>query len=115
MKDIMLNFADSKLVNEYIDKKPRIVQQITVACRSWAGDFFLNQDFGVDYDSSWGNMQLMELYIKQQVAQIPGVSSIVKSKIRREKGADLRDKFIVDLQLVYNQEEIVISDLILGR
>lgn len=115
MKDITLDFNNNKLINEYIDKKPRVVQQAIVACRSWAGDFFLNVDFGVDYDNSWGNMQLMELYIKQQVSQIPGVSSIVKTNIRKEKGTDFKDKFIVDLQLIYNKEEIVISDLILGR
>lgn len=91
------------------------MQQIIVACRSWLGDFFLNQDFGVDYDNSWGNMQLMELYIKQQVSNIPDVFSITKSSIRKEKGTDFKDKYIVDLEIVYNKEVITISDLILGK
>lgn len=115
MLDIRLDFNNNKLINEYVDKKDRVVQQIIVTCRSWLGDFFWNQDFGVDYDSSWGNSQLMELYIKNQAKEIPGVFSIVKSSIKKEKDTNLRDMFIVDLQIVYENEEITISDLILGR
>lgn len=115
MQDIKLDFINKKMLNEYTDKKDRVVQQIIVACRSWLGDFFWNEFFGVDYDNSWGNSQLMELYIKQQVLEIKGVSSINKIEIKKIKDINFRDKFVLDLSIIYNKEEISISDIILGR
>lgn len=113
MKDIKLDFQNNKLVNEYIDGKDRAVQQIIVACRSWIGDFFLNNDFGIDYDNSWGDQDFMRMFIREQVSAINGVDSINKINIRQTKNVKNEVIFIVDIELVYNKELFTISDILI--
>ena len=49
MKDLKLDFVNKKVINELIDKKDRVIQQIRLAVNVWVGDWFLDEDFGV-YD-----------------------------------------------------------------
>lgn len=85
MKDLKLDFINKKMLNEIVNKKERIVQQIIVAVRSWIGDFFLNENFGIDYDNSWGNTLLLELYIREQVEAIDGVFVVNSIDVKKRK------------------------------
>ena len=49
MKDLKLDFINKKVINELIDKKDRVIQQIRLAVNVWVGDWFLDETFGVDY------------------------------------------------------------------
>lgn len=111
MKDIKIDFVNDKILDEYIEGKDRIVQQIIVACRSWLGDFFLNEDFGVDYDNSWSNDQIMSSSIRQQIEAIPDVESVNKVSVVKSKDSRDEYKFTVNAEIVYNNEIFSISKL----
>lgn len=113
MQDIKIDFVNNKLLNEYIDKKDRVIQQIIVGCRSWLGDFFLNENFGVDYDNAWGNQQIMKVSVREQIESIPGVSSINSINIRKDRDVNNRVQFIINAEIVYDNDIITISDLLI--
>lgn len=115
MKDIKLDFTTKHLVNETIDGKKRVIQQITVAVRTWLKDFFLNEYFGVDYDNCWGNTTLLELYIKEQTEAIPGVFTVNSVSVARKKTFDGITYFQVDINITYENEILDISEEITGR
>jgi len=112
MKDIQLDFNNKKIINNLIDKKDRVSQQIRIAVNVWIGDWFLNEDFGVDYDNSWGNILLMETYIKDQIRQVSGISSIKSFKIEKLLGSDEKIQFKIDAILIYKNDIITISEMI---
>lgn len=113
MQDIKIDFTNNKLVNEYVSGKDRVIQQITVACRSWIGDFFLNDEFGIDYDNNWGNMDLTKLFIREQVLAINGVSSINKIDIKKTRDINQKTIYVVDIEIVYNKEIFSIPEILI--
>ena len=111
MKDLQLDFLNKKVINAYVDKKERVSQQIRLAVNVWTQDWFLDETFGVDYDSSWGNQQLMENYIRAQIAQVPGVKTISSFKIQTISN-DTEVYFQIDATVVYNGEVLDITEYI---
>ena len=51
MKDLQLDFINKKMLNKVVDNKARVHQQITVGVRSFIGDFFLNDNYGINYSN----------------------------------------------------------------
>lgn len=88
MKDIELDFINKKMKNKYVDDQDRIAQHIKVAVRSWLGDFFINNQFGVDYDNCWGDKALMKSLIVNQIEQIEGVFSVNNATISNKKDSE---------------------------
>lgn len=111
MKDLQLDFINKKVINAFIDKKERVSQQIRIAVNVWTQDWFPDETFGVDYDSSWGNQQLMESYIKSQISQVPGVKTISSFKIQTISN-DTSVYFQIDATVVYNGEVLELSEII---
>ena len=111
MKDLKLDFINKKVINELIDKKDRVIQQIRLAVNVWIGDWFLAEDFGVDYDNSWGSQELMELYIKQQIKQVSGVNKIESFTIQKISN-DTEQYFKIDTTIKFEGEVLEISEII---
>lgn len=111
MKDLKLDFENKTVINDYVDKKQRVSQQIKLAINVWTQDWMLDETFGVDYDSSWGNQQLMENYIRAQILQVAGVKTI--SKFTIERIADENNVYFkIDTTVVYNGEVLDISETV---
>lgn len=85
MKDLKIDFINQKLLNQTVDKKDRVHQQITVGVRSFLGDFFLNDNFGVNYSNRWANPSLTKIFIKEQIEAIPGVYSVVNLDVQKSQ------------------------------
>lgn len=83
MKDLQLDFINKKMLNKIVDAKPRTHQQITVGVRSFIGDFFLNDNFGINYSNCWSNPNLTKIFIKEQIEAIPGVLAVEKIDIQK--------------------------------
>ena len=66
---------------------------------------------GVDYDSSWGSQELMELYIKEQIKQVPGVNKIDSFSIKKISN-DTEQYFQIDTIVKFEGEVLEISELI---
>lgn len=111
MRDLKLDFHNKTILNEYIDKKNRVIQQIKVAVRTWQGDFFLNTDFGVPYTECWSNTLLMQTSLKDVVSQISGVSNIANCKVNKIKKYD-RDFYEAYIVIIYDNEEITIREIL---
>ena len=111
MKDLKLDFINKKVINELIDKKDRVIQQIRLAINIWVGDWFLDEDFGVDYDNSWGSQEHMELYIKQRIKQVSGVNKIESFTIEKVSN-DTEQYFKIDTTIIFEGEVLEISEII---
>ena len=111
MKDLKLDFVTKKVINELIDKKERVIQQIRIAVNVWLGDWFLDEDFGIDYDSSWGSQELMELYVKEQIKQVPGINKIDSFSIKKISN-DIEQYFQIDTVVKFEGEVLEISEII---
>ena len=61
MKDLQLDFINKKMLNKVVDNKARVHQQITVGVRSFIGDFFLNDNYGINYSNCWSNLCLFQV------------------------------------------------------
>ena len=111
MKDLKLDFINKKVINQFVDKKDRVIQQIRIAVNVWVGDWFLDEEFGVDYDNSWGSQELMELYIKQQIKQVSGVNKIESFLIKKISN-DAEQYFKIDVTIKFEGEVLEISEII---
>ena len=111
MKDLKLDFVNKKVINQLIDKKDRVIQQIRIAVNVWVGDWMLDEEFGVDYDNSWGSQELMELYIKKQIAQVSDVSKIESFTIEKISN-DTEQYFKIDTTIIFEGEVLEISEII---
>ena len=113
MKDILLDFDNKRLLNEYVDNQNRVDQQIKVISRSWLGDFFLNENFGVDYDSCWGSPNLMKTFLSQQIKTIDGVSSINSMTVSRQKDEETkRTYFLFNAEIILDGDVLNVSGTI---
>lgn len=113
MKDFKIDFDNNKMLNEFVDKKERVVQQIIVSCRSWLEDFFLNENFGINYDNSWGDQDFMEMFIKDQILAIDGVDSINKIDISKKRNTLNEVQYYLEAEIVYDKDLFVISDFLI--
>ena len=111
MKDLQLDFINKKVINNFIDKKERVSQQIRLAVNVWVGDWFLDEDFGIDYDLCWGNQQMMENYVRGQIEQVSGVKSIQSFTIEKISN-DTQVYFKIDATVVLDGEVLEISEMI---
>ncbi len=110
MKDLKLDFENKTIINEYVNNKDRVLQQIKVAVKVWLGDWALDEGFGVDYDSSWGNDLTMSTYIQAQIKQVPGVSSIESFSIEKNTDDELDIQYIIDAKIKFENNILVISE-----
>lgn len=115
MKDIKIDFENRKLLNETIDGKDRVIQQIKVAVRTWINDFFLNENFGIDYHTCWTNLTLLELYVREQVEAIDGIFSVQRINVQKIKDERNIDYIKIDIGITYENDEIAIIERIMGR
>lgn len=115
MKDIKIDFENKKLLNQTVEGKDRIIQQIKVAVRTWINDFFLNEAFGVDYINCWTNLTLLELYVREQVEAISGIFSAQKVSVEKVKDIGGLDYIKVDIGIIYEDDEITVTERIMGR
>lgn len=83
MKDLKLDFTNKKMLNEIVNYKERTHQQITVGVRSFMGDFFLNDNYGINYSNCWSNPSLTKIFVKEQIEAIPGVVSVEKIDVKK--------------------------------
>ena len=117
MKDIKLDFVNKKALNEFVDNRDRIHQQIIVGVRSFLGDFFLNDNYGVNYKNSWNNETLMKLFIKEQIEAIDGVVAVTDIQIKRQKDTTNRQIFVINanIRTIYETSENIIEILSLSH
>lgn len=95
MKDLKLDFANKRMLNEIVNYKERTHQQITVGVRSFMGDFFLNDNFGINYSNCWSNPSLTKIFVKEQIEAIPGVVNV--EKIDLQKSNDIYKTIIINV------------------
>lgn len=112
MKDIKIDFINKKMLNEYIDNKDRVIQQIKLAVQVWKEDWLLNEDFGVDYDTAWGDTLTMGADIQEQIKQVPGITSIQSFDIAKDTSDENNIMYRIDTEVKFNNEVIQISEVI---
>ena len=83
MKDLKLDFKNKKMLNDTVDRLNRVHQQITVAVRCFLGDWFLNDNYGINYSNCWSNPNLTKIFIKEQIEAINGVVSVTEISLRK--------------------------------
>lgn len=110
MKDIKLDFINKVVIDEYVDKKDRVLQQIRLAVQTWVGDWGLDETFGVDYDNSWQNMSLMEFHIRKMILQVEGISQINVFNIIKELDDNNYLTYFINTQVVFDGEVIVVDE-----
>jgi len=112
LKDIKIDFINKKMLNEYVDNKDRAIQQIKLAVQVWKDDWLLNEDFGVDYDTAWGDMLTMGTDIQEQIKQVPGITSIQSFEIRKDTSNEDNIMYRIDVIVKFNNEVIQLSEAI---
>lgn len=114
MKDIRLDFENKTIIDEFVDNQDRIAQQIRLAVKSWQNDFFINTDFGVEYDVCWGDILLMRAYIAEAIKNVPGVSDIESINISKKKQylPIEKDYFEIQAEIIFNNSAINILEII---
>lgn len=110
MKDLKLDFENKDIKNEYVDNKARVIQQIRIAVKVWIGDWMLDEEFGIDYNSSWGNTLTMSTYVQAQIKQVTGVSSIESFSIKKQLDDNNQEQYYIDAFIKFGNEVIVISE-----
>ena len=108
MKDLQLDFINKKMLNKVVDNKARVHQQITVGVRSFIGDFFLNDNYGINYSNCWSNPTLTKIFIKEQIEAIPGVLRVVDLNIT--KSIDRFKTLVINATVKTNDEIIDINE-----
>lgn len=113
MKDLKLDFIRKKMLNTTVDGQERVYQQIVVGVRSFLGDFFLNDNYGVNYKNSWTNETLMKLFIKEQIEAINGVIAVTDIRISKTKDSQERHIFVINanVKTEYGERENIIEVL----
>lgn len=112
MKDIKLDFLNKTVINEYVDKKDRVLQQIRLAIQTWLGDWDLDETFGIDYDNSWQNQSLMEFYIRKMILQVQGVSQINSLTINKELDDNDFLTYFIQTSVVFDGEVLIVDERI---
>lgn len=112
MKDLKIDFDNKKILNIAVDRQDRVFQQAKVAIRSWKKDFFINEDFGVDYNNSWHDDLLMNANIVSQLKQIDGINAIQSSTVKREKDINDRTYFQLNTNIALDNDVINITETI---
>lgn len=107
MKDLQLDFINKKMLNKTVDEKDRVHQQITVGVRSFLGEFFLNDNFGINYSNCWSNPGLTKIFIKEQIEAISGVVAVEKIDIQKSK--DIYKTLIINtvVKTIYGVDNII--------
>ena len=108
MKDLQLDFINKKMLNKVVDNKARVHQQITVGVRSFIGDFFLNDNYGINYSNCWSNPTLTKIFIKEQIEAIHGVLRVIDLSIT--KSTDRFKTLVINATVKTNDEIIDINE-----
>ena len=110
MKDLRLDFENKDIINSYINNKDRVLQQIKLAVQVWIGDWSLDEDFGIDYDNSWGNTLTMSTYVQAQIKQVSGVSSIESFTIEKNTNDESNIQYYINATSRFENEILMISE-----
>lgn len=110
MKDIKLDFLNKVVIDEYIDKKDRVLQQIRLAINTWLEDWGLDETFGIDYDNSWQNQSLMEFYIRKMILQVEGISQINTFTINKELDNNNYLTYFIKTEVVFEGEVLIVDE-----
>lgn len=108
MKDLKLDFKNKKMLNDTVDRLNRVHQQITVAVRSFLGDWFLNDNYGINYSNCWSNPNLTKIFIKEQIEAINGVVSVTEISLR--KSDDKYKTLIINATIKTEYSQLVIEE-----
>lgn len=108
MQDLKLDFKNKKMLNETVDKIQRIHQQITVGVRSFLGDWFLNDNYGINYSNCWSNPNLTKIFIKEQIEAISGVISVIELTLR--KSDDRYKTLIINATVKTEYSQLLINE-----
>jgi hypothetical protein len=110
MKDLQLDFTNKLITNKLISGKERILQQIKLAIHTWTGDWLLDQNFGVDYDNAFSSEDLMEVYVRQQISQVEGVSNINSFTIDKVLDSNNAFKFVINAEISFDNDVLTITE-----
>lgn len=81
MRDLILDFDNKIIDNNYITGKNLIIQKVKLAIQCWAGDWFLDSDFGIPYGIRLENKSLLVADIENAIMSVEGVSSVQDTSV----------------------------------
>lgn len=76
MRDLILDFENKTLNNNYLTGKNLIIQKVVLAIQCWAGDWFLDSDYGIPYGTRLQNKSLLIADIEETIMSVEGVTSV---------------------------------------
>ena len=105
MRDLTLDFDNKTIYNNFITSKNLIVQKVILALQCWAGDWFLDGNFGIEYGLRLENKSLLIADIENIIMSVEGVTSVQDTNVTITYG-NLNKKS----QKQYNINTTIITD-----
>jgi len=76
MIDLALDFDNKTIKNQFLKGKQLIMQKVILALQCWTGDWFLDGDYGIPYESRTQNKSLLIADIQDIILSVEGVVSV---------------------------------------
>lgn len=83
LKDLKLNYGTKTVNNTFINGNELIIQSIVLALQCWLGDWYLNSDYGIDYENKLGNVSILIADMKEMILSCRGVTSVKNIRIKK--------------------------------
>lgn len=91
MQDLTLDFENKTISNTFLKDRDLIIQQVQLAIQCWTGDWFLDDEYGIDYDLRLKNKALLIADLEEIILSVDGVISVENIEVKTKYG-DLTHK-----------------------
>lgn len=110
LKDLILNYENKTITNQFTRGKNLIIQKVVLALQCWTGDWFLDGDFGIPYNLRLDNKSLLLADAQEVILSVDGVISVQNLDIKTVYIGDNQKQkaFEITANLTTRDEEQVI-------
>lgn len=115
LKDLILNYENKTITNQFVKGKNLIIQKVVLALQCWTGDWFLDGNFGIPYNLRLDNKSLLLADAQDIILSVDGVISVQNLDIktiyidenRKQKGFSITASITTK-----DEEQVVLNGLI---
>lgn len=110
-KDLKLDYENKTVINQFIKGKEQIVQAVILSLQCWAGDWYLDGDFGIEYDLRLDNRALLLADIEEVIMSNEGVISVQDLDVKVKYDENIR-YFDITGSISTQEEQVIFNGLI---